>query len=243
MIRFIARLLFAGILLISCQKEDEPYPNTSQGNFDALWNDYDHNYAGFVVNAVNWDSLRQRYRPADGAATTDRELFDRFQRMILALKDGHASLSASGIGTVNYYRLAVARKPTNWLGWRATLDAYVTDVQNVAPNISYGRIGNDVAYMAIGSFADDAEDFLLMMRSLPNVRQVGDTTLGGVVTRPSTRTLPNGWSYRVPDALSHDLRRQPITGGIVPHVPVWISPADSIRGRDRILETAVELLR
>lgn len=40
-----------------------------------------------------------------------------------------------------------------------------------------------------------AEDFTLMLRSQPNVRQVGDTTFGGVFTRPQVTELPNGWTY------------------------------------------------
>ena len=41
-----------------------------------------------------------------------------------------------------------------------------------------------------------AEDFTLMLRSLPNVIQVGDTTFGGVGTNPQYKTLSNGWRYK-----------------------------------------------
>lgn len=88
-----------------------------------------------------------------------------------------------------------------------------------------------------------AEDFTLMLRSLPNVRQVGDTTFGGVFTRPQSATLSNGWIYRVPSAINYDGRQRPINGGIAPDRVVQISRSDSLAGRDTILEVALNLLR
>jgi Peptidase family S41/Tricorn protease C1 domain len=88
-----------------------------------------------------------------------------------------------------------------------------------------------------------AEDFTLMMRALPNVRQLGDTTFGGVFTRPQATKLSYGWTYRVPSAINCDARKRPITGGIAPDAVVQISRADSLAGKDTILEAAIRLLR
>jgi carboxyl-terminal processing protease len=88
-----------------------------------------------------------------------------------------------------------------------------------------------------------AEDFTLMMRALPNVRQLGDTTFGGVFTRPQATKLSYGWTYRVPSAINCDAQKRPIAGGIVPNVALRISVADSLAGNDTILEAAIRLLR
>lgn len=45
--------------------------------------------------------------------------------------------------------------------------------------------------------ASASEDFVLMIVALPHAVSVGDTTRG-VGSNPLQRTLPNGWTYRIP---------------------------------------------
>lgn len=87
-----------------------------------------------------------------------------------------------------------------------------------------------------------AEDFTLMMKSLPNVTQLGDTTFGGVGTNPIIRTLPNGWKYRISRNINYNQHKQPIINGIAPQIPVQISKEDGQRGIDTILEKAIEMI-
>jgi carboxyl-terminal processing protease len=87
------------------------------------------------------------------------------------------------------------------------------------------------------------EDFTLMMRELPNVVHVGDTTGGGVATNPSMNSLPNGWNYYVSRVIEYDSKQKPITGGIIPDKVVSISKGDLDAGRDTILEEAIKMIR
>ena len=87
-----------------------------------------------------------------------------------------------------------------------------------------------------------AENFTLMLRSLSNVIQIGDTTFGGVATSPEFKELPNGWEYAIPTQILCDNNKIAITNGIAPHIPIWISKSDSINGNDRILEKAIEII-
>lgn len=92
-----------------------------------------------------------------------------------------------------------------------------------------------------GSFSA-TNNFVSIMKSLPNVTIVGDTT-GGGCGLPFTSELPNGWSIRFSAA--------PITGpdgrltefGVEPDVKVDMSEADIAQGRDTILEKAFEILQ
>ena len=87
-----------------------------------------------------------------------------------------------------------------------------------------------------------AEDFLLAMKLLPDVVQVGDTT-GGGSGNPILRELPNGWLVYLSHWQQADTDLNIFEGtGILPDVPVWISKDDSMAGRDIILETALEHL-
>jgi len=88
-----------------------------------------------------------------------------------------------------------------------------------------------------------AEGTILMMKALPNVTQIGDTT-GGGSANPITLTLPNGWSYRVSRWIQYTAQKTVFEGiGLPPNIPIWISPADSVAGRDAILERAIQFLR
>ena len=87
-----------------------------------------------------------------------------------------------------------------------------------------------------------AESFVLMMRILPQVTVVGDTTGGGSGS-PVYRELPNGWTCRVPRWLAFTPDFEPYEGvGLAPDV--WVSTPDALleSGTDRIFETAIEIL-
>lgn len=89
------------------------------------------------------------------------------------------------------------------------------------------------------------ESFVLMMRTLPHVTVVGDTTGGGYSGYPVLRELPNGWLFRVPSALNFAPNFEPYHGGNGLAPDVWVSTPDELlaSGTDRIFETAVEILR
>ena len=87
-----------------------------------------------------------------------------------------------------------------------------------------------------------AESFVLMMRTLPQVTVVGDTT-GGGSGNPVYRELPNGWTCRVPRWLAFTPDFEPYEGvGLAPDL--WVSTPDALleSGTDRIFETAIEIL-
>lgn len=79
------------LCLSACVKDD--IENTFIENFDLLWEIMDENYAGFDVRNVDWNAVRDIYRPMALAAQTEDELFAICSRMIdNELDDGHNSL-------------------------------------------------------------------------------------------------------------------------------------------------------
>jgi carboxyl-terminal processing protease len=88
-----------------------------------------------------------------------------------------------------------------------------------------------------------AENFALMMRSLPHVKIVGDNTAGLIYTRPITRQLPNGWLYWCSVALLHDTNKKVLINGLEPDFRVTISSNDASQRKDRVLEKAIDLLK
>ncbi|MFC2137983.1 S41 family peptidase [Bacteroidota bacterium] len=89
-----------------------------------------------------------------------------------------------------------------------------------------------------------AEDFILMMKALPNATIIGDYSSGGAGGCPLTRELPNGWIYRIPTCLQLDLNEKPFeTVGIEPDIYIVFELNDETNGVDRILEEAINLLK
>jgi carboxyl-terminal processing protease len=87
-----------------------------------------------------------------------------------------------------------------------------------------------------------AEEFVLMMRLLPAVTTVGDTTLG-LGSNPLQIGLSNGWTYRVPqsiqttpDGFIYQWR------GLPPAIPVPWAEADTAAGHDPYVDAALHEL-
>lgn len=105
------------------------------------------------------------------------------------------------------------------------------------------RFAGPVALVTNRFDGSSAEDFTLMLRVLPNVVVVGDTTLG-LGSNPLGITLSNGWTMRVPrsmqstpDGFVYQWR------GLPPDVAVPWTPADTAAGRDPYLDAALADLR
>ncbi len=86
-----------------------------------------------------------------------------------------------------------------------------------------------------------ANDFAVMMRSLPNVKLVGDHT-GGGSGMPMSSSLPNGWSVRYSACPMYDKNKQQTEFGIEPDVSVSLTDAATAEGIDLIIEAAREML-
>lgn len=66
-------------------------------NFDALWSIFDQNYASFEEKGIDWNEVKQTYRPKAGKASSDAELFVVFKNMLKPLNDAHVTLKAKNI--------------------------------------------------------------------------------------------------------------------------------------------------
>lgn len=92
-----------------------------------------------------------------------------------------------------------------------------------------------------GSFSA-TNNFVSIMRHLPQVTIVGDTT-GGGSGLPFTSELPNGWRIRFSSCPITDVDGTITEFGVAPDVRVDLLDADAAQGRDTMLETAFQVLR
>lgn len=89
-----------------------------------------------------------------------------------------------------------------------------------------------------------ANNFVSIMKQLPNVKVVGDTT-GGGCGMPFTSELPNGWSVRFSAAPIYDAQMQLTEFGVEPSEECKVDMEDSARtqGIDTIIEKAFSVLK
>ncbi|MEG1572944.1 MAG: S41 family peptidase [Bacteroidales bacterium] len=87
-----------------------------------------------------------------------------------------------------------------------------------------------------------ANDFVNMMRYLPNVTLVGDKT-GGGGGLPFSAELPCGWLLRFSASPTLDVQKKHIEGGIEPDIRVDLKESEIAQGRDAIIEEGKRLIK
>lgn len=87
-----------------------------------------------------------------------------------------------------------------------------------------------------------AEDFVLAMRTFPNVKVVGDTT-AGASGGPLVRELPNGWTFQISEWMEFTPDKQTFEGiGLAPDVVTKSTAAAFYAGSDVTLDRALSLV-
>ena len=86
-----------------------------------------------------------------------------------------------------------------------------------------------------------ANDFAVIMHTLPNVKLVGDHT-GGGSGMPMTNSLPNGWSVRYSACPMYDAKKQQTEFGIDPDIKAALTDEATAQGIDLIIEAARKVL-
>ena len=86
-----------------------------------------------------------------------------------------------------------------------------------------------------------ANEFVMYMKTLPQVKIVGDRT-GGGAGMPFSSSLPNGWNVRFSAVPTYDADRHSTEFGIEPDYSVSLNAEDFLGGRDTMIEFARQLL-
>jgi hypothetical protein len=71
--------------------------DTPLANFDVFWTTFAEQYPFFALHVMDWQAVRNKYRPRITAATKPEELFTFFREMIEPLHDAHTFLDAGSI--------------------------------------------------------------------------------------------------------------------------------------------------
>jgi hypothetical protein len=69
-----------------------PIPKDPRAAFDVFWRSFAENYPFFAAKGVDWQAMRDRYRPEVHADTTREELFGILSDMVRPLYDAHVAV-------------------------------------------------------------------------------------------------------------------------------------------------------
>jgi len=143
--------------LSSCVEYPEVYPNTYEGNFQALWEIIDTRYCYLDYKQINWDSIYGVYQVKLDTVNDDYALFNVLGDMLKELKDGHVNLY-SDFNKSRYWNW-FTDYPSNFSSSLIYSDRYLGDDYLIAGGFDYALIeGGTVGYVYYSSFVDYFSD-------------------------------------------------------------------------------------
>ncbi len=152
----MATCLMLGLmpLLVSCVDEDE-YPDTPSGNFEALWRIIDEHYCFFDYKkqayGLDWDEVHARYAPRFDKDMTATQQFEVLSDMLSELRDGHVNIFSSfDIGRNWSWH---EEYPTNMSD--TLLRRYMGTDYKIASSLYYRILDDNVGYIRYSSFANE----------------------------------------------------------------------------------------
>lgn len=129
-----------------------PSPDDPVENFDILWTEFDEHYSFFRLKGVDWDAMRDRYRPRVRPTTTEAELFGIVSDMLDRLRDGHINVftETDAYGYIEWY----VGHPVSYVHDLVVDRLGPTRVSLQDGRLEYGRPEPGVAYVRIRTFRE-----------------------------------------------------------------------------------------
>jgi len=144
----------------SCERAFMPSdePSNPINVFEYLWNKVDQQYAFFDLKGVDWDSIREVYRPMVDDDMDPDSLFRVCGAILNTLQDGHTNLfsdfDVSHCDSV-YYRMYAERN----INTEVVVLNYLTVNYHSTGSFSHNTLRNGrVAYLRYSSFTDDISE-------------------------------------------------------------------------------------
>lgn len=158
--------LFLTTILIfsSCEKilfESDQASSDPLVNFDYLWSEVDKKYSYFELKNVDWDAVRDQYRPMLSSNSTEEDLFDVLAEMLNELRDDHTNL----VSPFNFSRYNVTLQSPENFRQRTLEEFYLPNIRFTGAFVHDFLENSEIGYIRYGSFmsefSDDQMDFIL----------------------------------------------------------------------------------
>ena len=149
-------LIVLAFAFTSCERAfmEKDEPSNPVNVFDYLWNQVDQQYAFFDVKNIDWDSVREVYRPMVNDNMSNDSLFRVCAAMLNTLQDGHTNLIAGFDVSRNdsvYYKMYAEKN----IDENVVLLNYLTVNHHTTGSFMHNAVRNGaVAYIRYSSFSD-----------------------------------------------------------------------------------------
>ncbi len=141
-------LLLLLALAGGCIREDG-FDDTPQGNFEALWKIIDEQYCFLDYKQIDWDAVRDKYRPLVSPDMSDDGLFEVLGNMLAELKDGHVNLYSAS-NTARYWDWYLDY-PRNFD--EAIVEQYLGRGYHISGGLKYRILDDNIGYIYYGDFS------------------------------------------------------------------------------------------
>ncbi len=144
-------MVLLALLVAACTSLTDPVVGSSRAElFDTMWKDFDLHYSFFDYKGIDWNSVRDKYRPRVLAASTDAVATTTIAAMLDELADVHVAFYAGG----RTYRWAARFDTLNTLFSPAAVALrYVAIKRSPSDRIRYGLAAPTVGYLWIRDFS------------------------------------------------------------------------------------------
>ena len=147
----------------SCERAfmEQDEPNNPVNVFEYLWNQVDQNYTFFDVKGIDWDSVREVYRPKVNDDIGRDSLFRVCAAMLNTLRDGHTNLISGFDVSHNdsvYYKMYAEKN----IDEEVVFLNYLTVNHHTTGSFTHNAIRDGkVAYLRYSSFSNDINESVL----------------------------------------------------------------------------------
>jgi hypothetical protein len=178
----------------------QPQETGPVATFDVFWQTFQEHYAFFAKRGVDWNAVRDKYRPRVHSGTTQDELFGILAEMVAPLQDAHVFLAAE---TPEFTRSARTPRPGTvepTLEYDDGIKAFIErrdlggkPLEEYAQGaIGYADLPGGIGYLRINRFvayapgtpeyrADSAELTRVLDRIVTRARTSGPTAWRGLI--------------------------------------------------------------
>lgn len=152
MLRLLRHLwAFSLLLALGACAELPDYPNSADGNFQAVWQAIDEHYCYIGEKGLDWDGVRRVYEPRAAACKTPAELFTVCAQMLDTLRDGHVNLISPSV--TSYYKKWWTDYPQDF-NLRTVQEHYLHFAYLNTGGMMYAKLaGGRVGYIYYPSFS------------------------------------------------------------------------------------------
>ena len=151
LIRLIAFLI--ALFAISSCVDEEQYPDSPQGNLEALWKIIDEHYCFFDYKqheyGLDWNAVYNKYKVRVNEQMTDLQLFEVLGDMLSELRDGHVNLSTSH--DFARYWAWYENYPTNYSD--SLYRSYMGTDYKIASGLYYKILDDNIGYVRYKNFS------------------------------------------------------------------------------------------